>query len=69
MLVLSASDTQFIRIGENIRITAWRNGREIRIGIQAPKEIPVVREPLGVCPFAKALQNTIWMDRDLGVNQ
>jgi carbon storage regulator len=45
MLVLGRKENQSIIIGDNIRVTiVGRSGSSIRIGVQAPREIPVLRE-------------------------
>lgn len=63
MLVLSRKDGERIRIGPNIFVTvvSSRNGK-VRLGIEAPSEVPVVRseidteapaenQPAGQCPM------------------
>lgn len=45
MLVLSRQINQSIKIGENITVTVLNvRGNHIRIGISAPKDLPVNRE-------------------------
>ncbi len=45
MLVLSRQRDESIRIGDNVRITVVDiRGDKVRLGIEAPKEIPVHRE-------------------------
>jgi carbon storage regulator len=45
MLVLGRKENQSIIIGDNIRVTiVGRSGSSIRIGVQAPREVPVIRE-------------------------
>lgn len=47
MLVLTREPSQTIKIGEDIYITVIAvKGRQVRIGIDAPKEINVVRTEL-----------------------
>lgn len=47
MLVLSRKVGERIRIGDNVTITVVRiTGGGVRLGIEAPTELPVVREEL-----------------------
>lgn len=47
MLVLSRNESQSIIIGDNITITIFAADRgQVRIGIDAPKEVSIVREEL-----------------------
>ncbi len=47
MLVLSRKIGQRIRIGNDVTITVVRiTGGGVRIGIDAPKDLPVIREEL-----------------------
>jgi len=47
MLVLSRKETQKIRLGDSIVITVVRlSGDKVRLGIQAPKEMLVLRDEL-----------------------
>lgn len=47
MLVLSRKVGERIRIGESITITVVRvSGGGVRLGIEAPPELPVVREEI-----------------------
>lgn len=47
MLVLSRKPGECIYIGEDISVTIVRiDGRQVRVMIDAPKEIPIVREEL-----------------------
>lgn len=47
MLVLGRKENQSIIIGDNIRITIiGRSGSSIRIGIQAPSDVKVIRAEL-----------------------
>ncbi len=49
MLVLSRKVGERIWIGENISVTVVRiTGGGVRLGIEAPAELPVVREELKV---------------------
>jgi carbon storage regulator len=53
MLVLSRKLGEKIVIGENIRITVVKIDRnQIRIGIEAPGEVPVYREEIAPSRFA-----------------
>jgi carbon storage regulator len=54
MLVLSRKLGEKIVIGENIRITVVKIDRnQIRIGIEAPGEIPVYREEIAPQRFGQ----------------
>jgi carbon storage regulator len=54
MLVLSRKTDESIVIDERITITVLEvRGNKIRLGIEAPKEIPIVREEL-ICSVAAA---------------
>jgi carbon storage regulator len=45
MLVLTRKSNQSIMIGDDIEVTVLSiTGEKVRIGIQAPREIPVFRE-------------------------
>ena len=47
MLVLSRKETESIRVGDSIVITIVRvSGDKVRIGIEAPREVPVIRNEL-----------------------
>ena len=47
MLVLSRCEGEKILVGDDIVITVCRvNGSQVRIGIEAPREILVIREEL-----------------------
>jgi carbon storage regulator len=47
MLVLTRKSGERIVIDEHIRVTVLEiQGNQIRLGIDAPKEIPIVREEL-----------------------
>ena len=44
MLVLSRKKDEAIRIGDDIVVTVIRDGTNVRLGIEAPKEISVLRD-------------------------
>lgn len=45
MLVLSRKNQEKIKIGEEIEITIVEvRGNSVRLGIKAPKEVPITRE-------------------------
>ncbi len=47
MLVLSRRESERIRLGEGIVVTVVRiSGDRVRIGIEAPENVPVVRDEL-----------------------
>ena len=44
MLVLSRKERETIKIGDDITITITRvNGERVKVGIEAPKELRVIR--------------------------
>ena len=47
MLVLSRKERQRIRLGDNITVTIVRlSGDQVRLGIDAPRDIRVLRDEL-----------------------
>lgn len=47
MLVLTRKVNESILIGNGVRVTVARiNGKQVRIGVEAPKNIPIYREEL-----------------------
>ncbi len=60
MLVLSRKETQKIRLGDDIVITVVRlGGDKVRLGIEAPKEMLVLRDELEALPvLANAVPST-----------
>ncbi|MBX6315267.1 MAG: carbon storage regulator [Isosphaeraceae bacterium] len=47
MLVLSRKRLQSVLIGPDIRVTVVRvDGGHVRLGIEAPSQVPVIREEL-----------------------
>ncbi|HDY90486.1 MAG TPA: carbon storage regulator [bacterium] len=46
MLVLTRNEGQSILIGDDIEITILKSGSSIRIGIDAPPDIPVDRSEI-----------------------
>lgn len=61
MLVLARKLNESIIINGNITITVSRIGRfQVRLGIEAPKEIAIVREEL---KFASAIEDAIEQER------
>ena len=48
MLVLSRKKSEKIKLGDAIEITVVRvSGNKVRLGIQAPPDVAVLREELG----------------------
>ena len=47
MLVLSRNRSESIKIGDDIQVTVLDvNGSQVRLGITAPKDVPVHREEI-----------------------
>jgi carbon storage regulator CsrA len=60
MLVLTRKTKQQIQIGENIVVTILQvRGQTIRVGIEAPRDVRVVRSEIADVPVEKAEQQTI----------
>ncbi|GIW94704.1 MAG: hypothetical protein KatS3mg110_2745 [Pirellulaceae bacterium] len=56
MLVLSRRESERIRLGDNIVVTVVRvSGDRVRLGIEAPKEVLVLRDELK--PFRRPEEN------------
>jgi len=57
MLVLSRKESERIRLGDSIVITVVRvSGDKVRLGIDAPADVLVLREELQRHPVADAIQ-------------
>lgn len=53
MLVLSRKENERIRLGDSIVVTVVRlSGDKVRLGIEAPPHIVVLRDELGAAPAA-----------------
>ena len=64
MLVLSRKEAERIRLGDSIVITVVRiGGDKVRLGIQAPKDMLVLRDELE--PFEKGHNNIVEIETDL----
>jgi carbon storage regulator len=64
MLVLSRKEAQRIRLGDSIVITVVRiGGDKVRIGIEAPKDMLVLRDELE--PFENGQNNVLEIETDL----
>ncbi len=51
MLILSRKPGETIRIGDDIEVTVLRvAGYQVRLGIQAPKDVNIVREEIAIVP-------------------
>ena len=47
MLVLSRKENERLRVGESIILTIVEvNGERVKVGIEAPKNIPIVRDEI-----------------------
>jgi carbon storage regulator len=46
MLVLSRKDGETIHIGDNVEIKVWRENGLVIVGIDAPKDVRIVRGEL-----------------------
>ena len=55
MLILSRNEGQTIFVGDDIKITVLGiNGKQVRIGIEAPDEVAVDREEIYIKKLKKA---------------
>ena len=60
MLILSRKLQESLRIGDGIVVTVLGIQRnKVRIGIDAPKEIPILRSELQKSPLAVVLKSSI----------
>jgi len=58
MLVLSRKTNERIMIGDDIVVTVVRvAGDVVRVGIEAPKSVPIAREELYIAAAASASQS------------
>ena len=64
MLVLSRKEAERIRLGDSIVITVVRiGGDKVRLGIQAPKDMLVLRDELE--PFQKPQNSMLEIETNL----
>ena len=55
MLILSRNEGQTIYIGDNIKVTVLGiNGKQVRLGVDAPDEVAVDREEIYIKKLKKA---------------
>lgn len=55
MLILSRNEGQTIYIGDNIKVTVLGiNGKQVRIGVDAPDEVAVDREEIYIRKLKQA---------------
>lgn len=60
MLVLSRKETETIKIGDEIEITLVRvSGDRVRVGIQAPAELVILRGELEKHPEQQAKRKSV----------
>ena len=66
MLVLTRKKSEMIRIGDNvvIKVISCGNGK-VKIGIEAPNDVRVIRAELGVEPAAPMIPTQSLRDRVL----
>ena len=68
MLVLSRKENQSVIIGEGIEVTIARISRKmVRIGISAPRYVPIYRKELASCSNGNDKKNEMlcdnWVER------
>jgi carbon storage regulator len=66
MLVLTRRINQSIMIGDDVEITVLAvSGEKVRIGIEAPQEVPVFRQEVYQRIAAENAESE-WADREIG---
>jgi carbon storage regulator len=67
MLVLSRKVGERIKVGENIWISIEEVDRgKVRVGIEAPKKIPILREELSDSALDEGPVETVWGRVEIG---
>jgi len=65
MLVLSRKKNERILVDENIVITVVEvRGDKVRLGIQAPREVPIHRQEIADAIVAEKLQEAAKLEQD-----
>lgn len=60
MLVLSRKESQRIRLGDSIVVTIVKiSGDKVRVGIDAPTDVLVLRDELDVHPPVNAVETVV----------
>ena len=60
MLILSRKQNEKIRIGDDIVITVVRSGKRVRIGIEAPEHVRILRQELVDRQFVRSNRPIVW---------
>jgi carbon storage regulator len=67
MLVLSRKVGERIKVGENIWISIEEVDRgKVRVGIEAPKAVPILREELSASALDEGPVETVWGRVEIG---
>ena len=57
MLVVTRRHGESVLIGDNIEVKVWHSAEgQIRVGIEAPRDVPIARKELGAPSLSKQRQ-------------
>ncbi|WP_178861271.1 carbon storage regulator CsrA [Thiomicrorhabdus cannonii] len=60
MLVLTRREGESLLIGDNVKLTILAvKGGQVRVGIEAPQEVPIHREELLLKPQTETVKNEL----------
>ena len=65
MLVFSVKEGEYIKIGDGITVTFFKGKTELKIGIEAPRDVTILRQAVYERQGGMAEHSGLKLDRDI----